>query len=185
MAVKTMHDDILFEYQNSLVKVVVLEAIDEFTVQNVTYGPFEKGSETDLPRWIAGVLSSQKKVRINDTDIGPSELQKALWRETSEPDLQHLTPNYFFIIKQRIAQLIQENNQSPNQVRLATQSKMERLLRDLVTSRLLKLMKIALREDRLDEIKNDMTEEECWLADRLTYLLRSWEKVVLEVETGG
>ncbi len=185
MAVKTMHDDVLFEYRNSLVTIVILEEIDEFTVQNVTYGPFEKDRETDLPRWIAGVLLTQKKVRIKETDIGPSELQKALWRETSEPDLQQLAPNYYFIMKQRIAQLIQENQQSPNQVRIATQSKMERLLRDLVTSRLLKLMKISLREDRLDEIKNNMTEEECWLVDRLTNLLRNWENVVLEVEIGG
>ncbi len=185
MTVKTMYDDILFEFRNSLVTVVVLEDIGEFTVQNITYGPFQKDRETDLPRWIVGVLLSQKKVKIKDTEIGPSELQKALWRETSEPDLQQLTPDYFLIIKQRITQLIKENQQSPNQVRLAAQSKMERLLRDLVTSRLLKLMKISLREDRLDEIKNNMTEEECWLVDRLTKLLRNWEKVVLEVETGG
>jgi hypothetical protein len=185
MAVKTMHDDILFEYRNSLVTVVVLEVIDEFTVQNVTYGPFEKDRETDLPRWIVEVLLLQNKVRVKDADIGPSELQKALWRETSEPDLQQLSPNYFFIMKQRIAHLIQENQRSPNQVRQATQNKMERLLRDLVTSRLLKLMKISLRENRLDEIKNNMTEEERWLVDRLTKLLRSWGKVVLEVETSG
>ncbi|MFX1474178.1 MAG: hypothetical protein ACFFCO_01705 [Promethearchaeota archaeon] len=185
MAVKTMYDDILFEYRNSPVTVVVLEKIEEFTVQGVTYGPFEKDREIDIPRWIAGVLASQKKVRVKDTDIGPSDLQKALWRETSEPDLQQLSPSYFFIMKQRIAQLLRENQQSPNQVRIAAQNKMERLLRDLVTSRLLKLMKISLREDRLDEIKNNMTEEECWLVDRLTNLLRNWERVVLEVENGG
>lgn len=180
-----MHDDVLFEYRNTLITVVILEEIDEFTIQNVTYGPFEKGRETDLPRWIAEILLSQNKVRIKDTDIGPSDLQKALWRETSEPDLQQLSSNYYFIMKHRIAQLVQENKRSPNQVRLATQNKMERLLRDLVTSRLLKLMKISLRENRLEEIKSNMTEEERWLVDRLTKLLRNWEKIVLEVESGG
>ena len=39
--------------------------------------------------------------------------------------------------------------------------------------------------DTIDEIKNNMTEEERWLVDRLTKLLRSWGKVVLEVETSG
>ena len=60
---------------------------------------------------------------------------------------------------------------------------MERLLRDLIANRLLKLMKIALREERLEETKKKMAEEERWLVERLVNLLRNWQKDVLEPGT--
>jgi hypothetical protein len=44
-------------------------------------------------------------------------------------------------------------------------------------------MKIALREERLEETKKRMAEEERWLVDRLVTLLRNWQKDVLELGT--
>ncbi len=59
---------------------------------------------------------------------------------------------------------------------------MEQLLRDIVANRLLKLMKLSLREERLQATKKKMTEEERWLFDQLVSILRNWQTQVLEIE---
>ncbi|MFX1319962.1 MAG: hypothetical protein ACFE9O_12625, partial [Promethearchaeota archaeon] len=80
-----------------------------------------------------------------------------------------------------IEHLIQQNKKAPNDVRVAAQTKMKTLLRDLIANRLLKLMKLASREERIRETKKKMTEEERWLFDKLTSLLRNWQKEVMEI----
>jgi hypothetical protein len=178
-----MHNAIGFKYRNTPVTVVTLAPLDEFTVESVSYGPLEQGREFDVQRWIAEILIAQNKARLKHAGIDLPDLQKALWRETGDSVLQELPPDFFLAAKQRIASLARENLQAPNDVRLAAQTKMERLLRDLTANRLLKLMKIALREERLEETKKRMAEEERWLVDRLVSLLRNWQKDVLELGT--
>jgi hypothetical protein len=183
MMVETMRNAIGFKYRNTPVTVVTLTPLDEFTVESVSYGPLEQGRELDVPRWVAEVLIAQNKVRFKHAGVDLPDLQKALWRETGDSVLQELPADFLLAAKQRIASLARENLQAPNDVRLAAQTKMERVLRDLIANRLLKLMKIALREERLEETKKRMAEEERWLVDRLVNLLRNWQKYVVELGT--
>ena len=183
MIAESMYDDLRFKFRDKPVTVITVDSLEKFSLQGRAYGPFEAEKEFDVPYWIAEVLLSQNKVRLKHVGIDLPDLQKSLWRETGEPDLQPLEPNFYFLVKQRIMHLASENLKSPNDVRVATQKKMEQLLRDLTTNRLLKLMKIALREERLRESKKKMTEEEHWLIERLFNLLRNWEKDVLGFES--
>jgi hypothetical protein len=182
MTVETMYDAIRFKFRNTPVTVMVQNPVEEFTVQDNKYGPYEKGQEVDLPRWVAEVLFSQDMVKFKDAEVDLPKLQKAVWRETSEPVLQELPSHFFFQVKQQISQIARKNIESPNSILLSTQTKMEQLLRDLIASRLIKLMKIALREERIHESKERMTEEENWLIDQLINLLRNWEKHILELD---
>ncbi|MHA2426726.1 MAG: hypothetical protein ACXADB_01645, partial [Candidatus Hermodarchaeia archaeon] len=101
------------------------------------------------------------------------------------PVLQSLSPTYYFQVRGAIEHLTQLNRKTPNDVRMVAQTKMETLLRDLIDNRLLKLMKLSLREERVRETKKKMTEEEQWLFDRLVILLRNWQKEVTEIEIDG
>ncbi len=183
MTTQTMKKALWFQYENATVTVIATKTLDEFTVNDSTFGPVEKGREFDVPRWVAAVLTSTNMAQMKAPDLGVPDLQKALWRETGEPVLQTLTPNYYFQVRSAIEHLSQQNKKSPNDVRVAAQSKMETLLRDLIDNRLLKIMKLSLREERLRETKKKMTEEEQWLFDRLVILLRNWQKDVMEIET--
>ncbi|TRO54405.1 DNA replication complex GINS family protein [Candidatus Bathyarchaeota archaeon] len=181
MEAQNMKDALWFQYENATVPVIALRTIDEFTIQGSTYGPVEKGREFDLPRWVAVLLASNNMVQLKAPEISVPDLHKALLREAGEPVLQPLTPNYYFQIRTAIEHLIQQNKKAPNDVRVASQAKMETLLRDLIANRLLKLMKLASREERIRETKKKMTEEERWLFDKLASLLRNWQKEVMEI----
>ncbi|MFX1566679.1 MAG: hypothetical protein ACFFCH_11885 [Promethearchaeota archaeon] len=182
MATPNMKDSLWFQYENASVPVVALKTIDEFTIHDSTYGPVEKGREFDVPRWVAVVLASTNMIQLKAPDLSVPDLQKALWREAGEPVLQPLTPNYYFQVRSAIEHLTRQNKKAPNDVRVAAQAKMETLLRDLIANRLLKIMKLSLREERIRETKKKMTEEERWLFDRLVSLLRNWQKEVMEIE---
>jgi|GEM_PF-1660266 len=184
MATPGMNDTISFQYENTMVTITALKPLDEFKTQDATYGPVEKGREILVPRWVANVLISSNLAQLKDPGIKVADLQKALWQETGEPVLQSLDHDFYYQVRNSIEHLAYQNKTSPNDVRLAAQTKMENLLRDLLDSRLLKIMKLSLREERLRETKKKMTEEERWLFDRLVKLLRKWQTEVLEIETG-
>ncbi len=184
MATPGMNDTIRFQYENTMVTITALKPLDEFKTQDATYGPVEKGREILVPRWVANVLISSNLAQLKDPGIKVADLQKALWQETGEPVLQALDHDFYYHVRNSIEQLAHQNKTSPNDVRLAAQTKMEQLLRDLLDSRLLKIMKLSLREERLRETKKKMAEEERWLFDRLVNLLRKWQTEVLEIETG-
>ncbi len=184
MATPGMNDSISFQYENTMVTITALKPLDEFKTQDATYGPVEKGREILVPRWVANVLISSNLAQLKDPGIKVADLQKALWQETGEPVLQSLDHDFYYQVRNSIEHLAHQNKRSPNDVRLAAQTKMEQLLRDLLDNRLLKIMKLSLREERLRETKKKMTEDERWLFDRLVNLLRKWQTEVLEIETG-
>ncbi len=184
METQNMKETLWFQYENATVTLIASKTLEEFTINDSTYGPVEKGREFDVPLWVAEVLASNNMARLKAPALGVPDLQKALWRETGEPVLQPLTPNYYFQVRTAIKHLAHQNKKSPNDVRLAAQTKMETLLRDLIDNRLLKLMKLSLREERIRETKKKMTEEERWLFDRLVILLRNWQIEVMEIDIG-
>ena len=177
-----MNDTLRFQYENVPVTVISLKPIEEFTIHDSTYGPVDKGRELTVPQWVAKVLTSTQFARLREPDLKVSDLQKALWRETGESVLQTLTPDYYHQIRSTLKQLAHQNKTEPNDVRIASQSKIEQLFRDLIDNRLLKLMKISLREERIRETKKKMAQEEQWLFDRLVTLLRNWQQQVLEID---
>jgi hypothetical protein len=185
MQTHDIREALRFRYNNQSVTVVAQKPIDEFTLQDTKFGPVEKGREFTIPQWVAVELIATNMVKLKDEPIKVPTLQKTLWQETEDSALQSLTPDFFQQIRNSIEQLSTLNEKEPNDVRLAAQTRMEHLFRDLIVNRLLKLMKLSLREERLRETKKKMTGEERWLFDQLVNLIRNWKTQVLEIETGG
>ena len=180
-----MKEAFRFQYNNQPVTVVAQKPIEKFTLQETTFGPIEKGREFTIPHWIAAELIAAKMVVLKDEQVKVPTLQKTLWQETEDSALQSLPSDFFQQVRNSIERLSLLNEKEPNDVRLAAQTRMEHLFRDLLTNRLLKLMKLSLREERLREAKKKMTGEERWLFDQLVDLIRNWETQVLEIGLGG
>ena len=180
-----MKEALRFQYDNQSVTVVAQNPIDEFRLQDTTYGPVDKGREFTVPQWVAKKLIAANMVTLKDDHIKVPTLQKTLWQETEDSALQPLAPDFFQKVRRALDHLMVENKKAPNDIRIAAQARMEQLFRDLIDNRLLKLMKLSLREERLRETKKKMTGEERWLFDRLVTLIRNWQTQVLEIEISG
>ena len=185
MPTHDMKEVLRFRYNNQPVTVVAQKPIDEFTIHDTTFGPVEKGREFSVPLWVAEELIASNMAKLKDELVKVPTLQKTLWQETEDSALQSLPIDFFQQVRKSIEELSILNEKEPNDVRLAAQTRMEHLFRDLVVNRLLKLMKLSLREERLRETKKKMTGEERWLFDQLVALIRNWQTQVLEIELGG
>ncbi|MEM2134005.1 MAG: hypothetical protein QXS27_09485 [Candidatus Jordarchaeaceae archaeon] len=155
-------------FENSPVKVIVVKDHPKIEVGKRSIGPFVEGREMTLKLWEAAELVQSGIVKYKEEikfDI--SELYKQTWSESNKPQLQQIDPNFY--------QKLRMYYSDPN-VEDSEKKRVEDMVTDLVSQRLSKILKIALRGGSRSEMTKNMTEEEKWLYDRLNSLLRSWER---------
>ncbi|WXG41078.1 MAG: hypothetical protein WED07_09960 [Candidatus Freyarchaeum deiterrae] len=157
----------LFRFENSLVKVIVIKDYPKIQIGNRTLGPFVEGRETSLRLWEAAELVQQGVVRYKEeTKFNVSELYKQSWSEANKPQLQQIEPNFY----QKLRMCYKDPGMEDSE-----KEKVEGMVTDLMSQRLSKILKIALKGGSRSEMVKNMTEEEKWLYDKLNSLIRSWE----------
>ncbi len=155
-------------FENSTVKVIVVKDHPKIEVGKRSIGPFVEGREMSLRLWEAAELVQSGIVKYKEeTKFDISELYKQTWSESNKPQLQQIDPNFY----QKLRMYYSDPNVEDSEKR-----KVEDMVTDLVSQRLSKILKIALRGGSRSEMTKNMTEEEKWLYDRLNSLLRSWER---------
>ncbi|MGQ9722339.1 MAG: hypothetical protein ACUVXA_13565 [Candidatus Jordarchaeum sp.] len=157
----------LFKFEHIPVKVMVIRDYPKIEVGGRTLGPFVEGREMTLKLWEAAELVQHKIVKYREEiKFDFSELHKQSWAETSKSQLQQIDPNFY--LKLKMYYMDPEIEESEKE-------KVEGMVMDLMSQRLSKILKIALKGGSRSEMVKNMTEEEKWLYDRLSNLIRSWE----------
>nr|MDO8079705.1 hypothetical protein [Candidatus Freyarchaeota archaeon] len=157
----------LFRFENSPVRVTVIKDYPKIQIGNRNLGPFVEGREMSLKLWEAAELVQQGIVRYKEeTKFNVSELYKQSWSEANKPQLQQIEPNFY--------QKLRMCYKDPS-VEDSEKEKVEGMVTDLMSQRLSKILKIALRGGSRSEMVKNMTEEEKWLYDRVNNLIRRWE----------
>ena len=157
----------LFRFENNPLKVIVIKDYPKIQIGTRTLGPFVEGREMSLRLWEAAELVQQGVVRYKEeSKLNVSELYKQSWSEANKPQLQQIEPNFY--------QKLRMYYKDPS-VEDSEKEKVEGNVTDLMSQRLSKILKIALKGGSRSEMVKNMTEEEKWLYDRLNSLIRSWE----------
>ena len=157
----------LFRFENSPVRVIVVRDYPKIQIGNRTLGPFVEGREMSFRLWEAAELVQQGIVRFKEeTKFDVSELYKQSWSEANKTQLQQIEPNFY--------QKLRMYYKDPS-VEDSEKEKVEGMVTDLMSQRLSKILKIALKGGSRSEMAKNMTEEEKWLYDKLNSLIRSWE----------
>ncbi|MHA1207745.1 MAG: hypothetical protein ACTSSA_02055 [Candidatus Freyarchaeota archaeon] len=157
----------LFRFENSPVKVIVVKDYPKIEIGDIVLGPFVEGREMTLRLWEAAELVRHGIAKYKEQiKFDLSELYKQSWSEANKPQLQQIDPNFY----QRLRMYYMDPN-----VQDAEKEKVEGMVTDIISQRLSKILKIALKGGRRSEMTKNMTEEEKWLYDKLNRLLRSWE----------
>ncbi|MBS7251041.1 MAG: DNA replication complex GINS family protein [Candidatus Freyarchaeota archaeon] len=158
----------LLRFENSPVKVIVVKDHPKIEVGKRSIGPFVEGREMSLRFWEAAELVQSGIVKYKEEiKFDVSGLYKQAWSESNKPQLQQIDPNFYQKLRMYYSDPIVEDSEK---------RRVEGLVTDLVSQRLSKILKIALRGGSRSEMTKNMTEEEKWLYDRLNSLLRSWEE---------
>lgn len=170
-----------FERNNKQVKVTITKPLDDLVIAGRDLASIPKGQDVTLPLWAAeALIKANMAIARESSKLSYEDFQKILWKEQRETQLQKLPEDFYFLAKELLNSLherAKKETRSLDNVRELAQ--FETLLRDIVSVRLSKIVKISLRGNDVPAITNLMPSEEGWLHHRLTALLRSWERGIL------
>lgn len=167
------------EYMHSKVRVHVLKDLPSIDVEGLKIGPYEKDSEVYIPRWLAIHLENKNIVKqsTEDTDV-VAKLQTILWEEENERKLTQLDEDFFVSLRHFIKKLRVEITENPEPEKLALLEKISLLIRDILSLRLQKIVKLAVTSTAVASIKG-LTKEEVWLYENLRETLKEWQSLML------
>jgi hypothetical protein len=175
-------DPFEFERNNRPVRVTITRPVEDLVIAGKDLALIGKGQDITLPLWVADFLAKAAAgVTREDQKLPYKDFENILWKEQLETPLQKLPEDFYMLAKELMKSFEEKASKGTHDLdsvrRLA---QFETLLRDLVSVRISKIVKISLRGSDMSGASNLMTSEEVWLYQRLTKLLRSWEKGILQ-----
>ena len=174
--------DFIFEWRHHLERIKMKKDCDVLEISDdEKIGPFKEGDEVKLPYWQAKILVNQNYAKFIDLKpIQPGDLHKILYRELPNPQLTPIDPNFYVKIHESLLELTEQNKKNPDLLVLEKIKKMKSLLRDVISRRFYKLLRLAATtEKESSDILQNWTNEEKGLYEILRKILSEWESQFL------
>ncbi|MCG3221835.1 MAG: DNA replication complex GINS family protein [Candidatus Heimdallarchaeota archaeon] len=168
---------IQYDFEEKEISVKCLQSIDEFDIGDKRI-KLTKGATMKFPFWIASILEKEEYVEITDvTEIDFPDLYKLAIKEGENIDLQKIN-NYFYIA---MKSAFQEHADGIKTMPYRQKESIEMKLRELMTMRLSKIIKIAEKGKNITSKSRNMTPEEKWLYEIVSVAVEKWKKMIKAV----
>ena len=182
-----MADDIStldFCYENSLVRIVANRNCPEIKLAGLTVGPFDEGNEYEVFFWVAKELADTGMVHFRGDDVlDLTGLFKIQWREGVQiPGQIAELPNDFYPKLRRYLAQLKEQATQPEKIN--DYQKTQHLAKDVVNSRLRKIVALSTAPGQSDQVLKRFSNEEKNLYEQLVKIISEWKTKILEVEGG-
>jgi hypothetical protein len=166
------------DFEDKEVSVKCLKSIDEFDIGDRKI-KLTKGVTMKFPFWIASFLQREEYAEIVDiTEIDFPELYKLAIKEGENIDLQKIN-NYFYLV---MKSAFQEHADGISTMPYRQKESIEMKLRELMTMRLSKIIKIAEKGKNITSKSRNMTPEEKWLYETVSVAVEKWKKMIQAVQ---
>ena len=175
-----------FNFENSPVKVIANRNCPEIKLAGLTVGPFEEGNEYEVRYWIARELVKSGIARFRAEErLDSTKLYKIQWKERVQKigQITKLPENFYPKLRRYLKELKETASKKPEKMR--EHEKVIQLTRDIVNSRLKKIVSLASAPAQTEQILRNLTEEERFLYDRLYKLISEWRTQIIEYEEEG
>ncbi len=172
-----------FIFENSLVKIVANRNCAEIKLAGLQIGPFEEGNEYETYFWAAEELEKSGIVHFREDEcLSPAKLNKIQWTERVQTpgQISELPINFYPKLRRCMRRMKQDAGRSPE--RMLEYGKTRQLTRDVVNSRLKKIISISSAPAQTEHLLKNLAEEERFLYDKLHALIKSWKENILETE---
>lgn len=169
-----------FERKNKQVKVTITNPAD-LVIAGKDLASISKGQDVQLPLWAAETLiRASIAATQEDLKLTYKDFENILWKEQLETPLQKLPDDFYVLAKELMGSYHEKANRETRDLDSVRKlSQFETLLRDIVCIRMSKIVKVALRGSDSPGSTSPMTDEETWLYQRLTKLLKTWESGII------
>jgi hypothetical protein len=140
-----------------------------------------KDSEFEVPLWIARKLEAEgqaKIKRMKTFDI--PKMQSILWEENNTHKLMELDPDFYPVVSLQLERLTKSAEGDPYALR--DKERMEALLKDIISKRRYKIIKLAQTVGEPSPYVRNLTPEELWLFKSLKSQLQEWETTLINCD---
>ena len=171
-----------FCYENTLVRIVANRNCPEIKLAGLTVGPFDEGNEYEVHFWVAKELASAGLVHFREEDLLDSrKLFQVQWKEgTQIPGQISELPDDFYPRLRRYLTILKSEATVPEKI--SEYSKAQHLAKDVVNSRLRKIIALASAPGQGESVTKKLSDEERILYDQLVKTISDWKSKILEPE---
>jgi hypothetical protein len=172
-----------FCFENSLVKVIANGNYPKIELAGLTVGPFEEGNEYELYFWIAQQFVEQGIAHFREEDsLDAAKLYKVVWKERVQiaGQISELPEDFYPKLRRYLANIKEEIAKQPEKVQ--EYEKAKHLARDIVNSRLKKIVALSSGPAQTDQVLKKFTSEEKFIYQQLGTIINEWKAQILEYE---
>ncbi len=172
-----------FCYENSPVKIVANRNCPEIKLAGLTVGPFDEGNEYEVYFWVAKELASAGMVHFREDEVLDStQLFKAQWKEGVQVpgQISELPEDFYPKLRRFLQELKTQAAQSQQSEKYQECDRTKHLARDIVNSRLKKIVALASGPGQSEQVTNKLTKEEKIIYEQLVKLISEWKAKILE-----
>lgn len=169
-----------FCYENSLVKIIANRNCPEIKLAGLNIGPFDEGNEYEVYFWVAKELASAGMVHFREDDILDStKLFKAQWKEGVQiPGQISELPEDFYPKLRRFLKDLKEQASKQTE-RYQEYDRARQLARDIVNSRLKKIVALSSGPSQSEQVLKKFTNEEKIIYEQLVKIISEWKTNIL------
>ncbi len=182
--VLSRNQDLDFIFENSLTKVTANRNCPEIKLAGLTVGPFEEGNEYEVCYWIATELAKSGIARFHAEDLlDATKLSKIQWTERVQTagQISKLSEGFYPKLRRYLVELREGMTNNPEKMR--EYERVDHLAKDIVNSRMKKIVSIASAPAQTESALRNLTAEERLLYEQLFQVINSWKTRILE-QTG-
>ena len=167
-------------YKLKPVRVMVVKDYGSLEIDGATY-ELRRGTEVEIPRWIAEVLEEAGAVEVLETRLGLEDIARIHFSTHSVKsvrELERLPENFYMQAKEYLRELDARIRRELNPMLLEEKQKAELYLVEIIGRRLSMIVQVLRSFASLVEVYERFSEEEKLLADVLRGLIEEWRKKV-------
>jgi hypothetical protein len=172
-----------FSFENSLTRIVANRNCPETKLAGLSVGPFEEGNEYETYYWVARELEKSGTAHFRgDETFGLARVSKIQWTERVQTagQISKLPDDFYPKLRRCLSDLKKDSAKSPE--KMLEHEKTKHLARDIVNSRMKKIVSMASAPAQTEQAFRNFTIEERFLYDQLYKLINGWRMQILQYE---
>ncbi len=169
------------EYLLQPVRVMVVKDSEKILIDGIEL-ELHRGTELELPYWLAKVLEENKVVNIIKTPLALKDIGRVHFSTVNTRSLVELEqlPKFFYReVKAYLDNLESRIKETPEPQLIDEKRKAEYYLHDIIDRRLLLLLNAIRSPTTMTELSSKLSSEEVILWEMLYKIVEMWKKKVL------
>jgi len=167
-----------------MIKIVANRNCPEIKLSGLTVGPFDEGNEYEVYFWVAKQLAQAGIVHFREDEIlDNTKLFKAQWKEGVQipGQISELTDDFYPKLRRFLNDLKDQATQTQQSEKFHEYDRTKQLSRDIVNSRLKKIVALASGPGQSEQVLKKLTDEEKLVYERLVKIISEWKAKILEI----